>query len=310
MCRPGCRCPVGSLCDFLSSLCVWHLRCTTREVCMNNFASVPHRAWESGEVCVFLMPPRACCRRWVCENGWKVCVYFCVCTRDSGWRMGRQDGAGDDEWGDRQRRITLYPSVTIPLSLSLSSLSLPVGMMQCLLFCGSEEEKDGGKMGRRWKEKNCIHQQSMFTSAPFPPPPLLLPSFPLLLPLSLCFHHLFSCLPILAPPLCRSESVVSIIPFGVVQLPPLLLFFPVSHCFFHHSYHIKRIPPTPIPIFVANFIAYTLAWKHLFFVGAQAAFFQVNFSSSRVNRSTFICSRMWCFLSVFVCVWDLVVNGR
>lgn len=165
------------------------------------------------------------------KMGGKVRAYFCVRTRDSRWRMGRQDGAGDDEWGDRQRRIALYPSVTIPLSLSLSSLSLPVGMMQCLLFCGSEEEKDGGKMGRRWKEKkNCIHPQSMFTSTLF----LLLSShpLPLLLPLSFHFHHLFSPpSPSLHPPLCWSESVVSIVSFGVIQLL-LLLFFPVSHCFF------------------------------------------------------------------------------
>lgn len=97
-------------------------------------------------VCVCL---RSWCR--VCENGWKVCVsiffvYVWVC--DSGWRMGRQDGAGDDEWGDRQRRIALYPSVTIPLSLSLSSLSPPVGMMQCLLFSlrGGEGRGEDGEM--------------------------------------------------------------------------------------------------------------------------------------------------------------------
>lgn len=183
--------------------------------------------------CVSLMLLRICCSCRVCENGWKVCAYFCVRTCDSRWRMGRQDGAGDDEWGDRQRRIALYPSVTIPLSLSLSSLSLPVGMMQCLLFCGSEEEKDGGKMGRRWKEKNCIHPQSMFTSVPFLPP--LLPSFPIFAatllpfpsPLFLPLLHPRLCI----PPLCWSESVVSIVSFGVIQLQ-LLLFFAVSHCFF------------------------------------------------------------------------------
>lgn len=171
----------------------------------------------------------------VCENGWKVCVYFSVCICDSRWRMGRQDGAGDDEWGDRQRRIALYPSVTIPLSLSLSSLSLPVGMMQCLLFSGSEEEKDGGKMGRRWKEKKIafIHNQCLLR-----PPFLLLSSHPflLLLPLLLHFHHLFSCLssipgpspllPLLIRISCLHHSFRS-----YSAAPPLLLFFAVSHCF-------------------------------------------------------------------------------
>lgn len=60
--------------------------------------------------------------------------------------------------------------------------------------------------------------------------------------------------------------------------------------FFHHSY-IKRIPPTPIRIFIPNFWVYTLASTH-FFMGVQAAFFQVNFSSSTVNRSAFICTHM------------------
>lgn len=256
----------------------------------NNFVFVHHRAWESVEVCVSLMLLRICCSCWVCENGWKVCAYFCVRTCDSRWRMGRQDGAGDDEWGDRQRRIALYPSVTIPLSLSLSSLSLPVGMMQCLLFCGSEEEKDGGKMGRRWKEKNCIHPQSMFTSAPFLHP--LLPSFPTfaatLLPFSsplfLPLLHPRLCI----PPLCWSESVVSIVSFGVIQLL-LLLFFAVSHCFFHHSYHIKRIPPTPIRIFIPNFCVYTLAWTH-FFCGCilSGKFFIFNCQQERFHMYAYV----------------------
>lgn len=257
-----------------------------------------------------------CCSCWVCENKWKVCVYFCVCTCDSRWRMGRQDGAGDDEWGDRQRRIALYPSVTIPLSLSLSSLSLPVGMMQCLLFCGSEEENDGGKMGRRWKEKNCIHPQSMFTSAPFPPPPLL-PSFPTFAATLPPFPSpLF--LPLLHPrpastPLCWSESVVSIVPFGVIQLPPLLFFAAVSHCFFSTILIISKEFLPPRYAFSYLISVCTHLPERIFFVAARAAFFQVNFSSSRVNRSAFICTRIWCFFKcVCVCVicWWIVDKSR
>lgn len=106
---------------------------------------------------------RCASRPWMCESGRRACVpLMCVKVCDSGWRMGRQDGAGDDEWGDRQRRIALYPSVTIPLSRFFSSLSPPVGMMQCLLFFRSEEENHGEKE----KRKNCIHPASMFTPSP------------------------------------------------------------------------------------------------------------------------------------------------
>lgn len=260
--------------------------------------------WASVMLARLLSLPR------VCENGWKVCVYFSVCICDSRWRMGRQDGAGDDEWGDRQRRIALYPSVTIPLSLSLSSLSLPVGMMQCLLFSGSEEEKDGGKMGRRWKEKKIafIHNQCLLR----PPFLLLLSSHPflLLLPLLLHFHHLFSCL--------------SSIP---VPSPLLPLLIRIS-CL-HHSFWSYSAPPTPFifrcrPLFCFFFPPFLSDQKNSshpdthfhtqflcvhtclcasFFVGC--IFIQVNFSSSRVNRSAFIRTCMRCFYKcVCVCVWS------
>lgn len=109
--------------------------------------------------------------------------------------------------------------------------------MQCLLFSHSEEEKEGEKMGRRRKEKNCIHPASMFTSAPLLFL-LLLSSHlsPLLLPLFLHFHPLFSCLSSSSTPPCPP-------PFADQnQLSPSLLLelfsslhsfisFSVGHCF-------------------------------------------------------------------------------
>lgn len=124
--------------------------------------------------------------------------------------------------------------------------------------------------------------------------------FLLLLPLLLHFHHLFSCLssiPVPSPllPLLIGISCLHHSFWSYSAPPPhSFYFFAVSHCFvfFHHSHQIKRIPPTPIRIFIPNFCAYALACAHLFL---RAAFIQVNFSSSRVNRSAFRRTRMRCF---------------
>lgn len=138
----------------------------------------------------------------------------------------------------------------------------------------------------------------MFTSAPFPPPPLL-PSFPTfaatLAPFpSPLFLPLLHPRPFPPPPFADQNQLSPSFLLELFSPPPLLLFFAVSHCFvfFHHSYQIKRIPPTPIRIFIPNFCAYALACAHLFL---RAAFIQVNFSSSRVNRSAFRRTRMRCF---------------
>lgn len=237
MCETGRRAGL-KVCEAFWLLC---LSSWVESVCTLMFACVEH--WVCVRVCLCVVavnvwnraeseskivcPPErlwCVCLSLLMLNVWKLVesasLYFCVC--DSRWRIGRQDGAGDDEWGDRQRRIALYPSVTIPLSLSLSSLSPPVGMMQCLLFSRLEEEMEGGKMGRRRKEKNCIHPASMFTSNPR----LLLS--PQLFPLSILFSHWLLHLPsspsfpLLLSFFCWSASLDS---FGSYSAPSLLYFF-------------------------------------------------------------------------------------
>lgn len=107
------------------------------------------------------------------------------------------------------------------------------------------------------------------------------------------------------PPLCWSGPVVSIVPFGVIQLPPL--FFAVSHCFFSTILTSKEFLP-PRYAFSYLISVCTHLPERIFFASARVAFFQVNFSSSRVNRSAFVRARMWCFYKC-VCVCDLALNG-
>lgn len=132
----------------------------------------------------------------------------------------------------------------------------------------------------------------MFTSAPFPPP--LLPSFPTFAATLLTFPSpLF--LPLLHPFLC-------IPPFADQnQLSPSFLlelfssysfyFSPSAIVFFTILIISKEFLP-PRYAFSYLISVCTHLPERIFFVGARAAFFQVNFSSSTVNRSAFICTHM------------------
>lgn len=169
---------------------------------------------------------------------------------------------------------------------------------------GEGRGEDGEKVKRK---KNCIHPQSMFTSAPFPPPPLL-PSFPTfaatLAPFpSPLFLPLLHPRPFPPPPFADQNQLS---PSFLLELfsPPHSFYFSLSAIvffFFPPFLSDQKNSSHPDTHFHTQFLCVHTCLCASFFVGC--IFIQVNFSSSRVNRSAFIRTCMRCFYKcVCVCV--------
>lgn len=167
--------------------------------------------------------------------------------------------------------------------------------MQCLLFSRSEEEKEGGKTGRRRKEKKIafIRHQCLLQ----PPPSILLSStlFPLLvssvsIPSFLASPHSPSPSLHPPPPFADQNQLSSMLLLELFSSLCSFISFSSAIVFFfcHHSYHIKRIPPTARRTFIPRFCAYTSARAH-FFCERETGILDGKFVISECRLHAFIC---------------------
>lgn len=157
----------------------------------------------------------------------RVCVCVCVWQRMTDGPAGRSRGRWMRWQTETDSPLSLRHNPSFSLPLFSFSACRDDAVPLVLLLRGGEGRGEDGEKEKRKK----LHSSGI--NVYFGPP--LRPLSFALFPLFLRFHPLFSCLssfsfpfpphPLSPPPFADQESVVSIAPFGVIQLA-------VGYCFF------------------------------------------------------------------------------
>lgn len=268
MCETGRRVSQSIVCSCLTAS-LWCVR-----VCV--FAVVGVECVKMGEKCVSL--------------------FFCVCV--SVWQRMTDGPAGRS----RGRWMRWQTETDSPLSLRHNpSFSLPLFSFSACrddavpLVLSQRRRGKGGRWGDVEKRKK-LHSSGISVYSNPPSSFSSLHSFPSFSPSSSVSIPSFLASP--PPPSpsssCQSESVVSIAPFGLIQLCG------------HHSYHIKRIPPTPIRTFIPNLRTSTSARVHLFVVRIPPGkFFIIKCWHLRFHMCSYLMLLECGCVCVCLCVWPV-----